>query len=234
MTAAGRSVTTRFPLPPRSMPPTEDPRPAPPPSGDDAERAPAKRVRRETLIQEAKAGSQSARGELFEQMSPALQGYLRRKVGQRLGRAVSISDIAQESFLRSFDELGRLERGAGMDDFKGLLYQHAQWLLGKAARKNRDFLGESVVGSPLPATLRDRQASMTTGEVTRADRRGWLQRQIERLGPEDAQILQMRGRGMSFDEIATELDLQVATAQKRCLRASRRLRTLLEGKSSEG
>ena len=180
------------------------------------------------LIERARAGDSQARGELYVHFEGTLRSYLDRKTGAKLARAVSLSDLCQETFLGALDALRVLPSGATLDDFRGILLRHALWTVGKQVEKHRAFRGESVLGEAVP-DARVPASEPSEGDVTRRDEAGWLAELVERLEAEQAAVVRLRLDGRSFAEIAAELSIREGTARQRYLRGSRALREMVEG-----
>lgn len=187
--------------------------------GDEAERA---------LLSRARAGERAARDELYVRFRGTLEAYLGRKVGARLGRAVSLSDLSQDSFLQALGGLERLPERATFDDFRGLLFQHARWVLGKQVDRHRDFVGESIAGEGA-ASGRAQPGPESAGSVTQADETAWLVELVEALPKEQADVVRLRLEGLSFSEVAERLGIREGSARQRYLRGSRELRRRVEG-----
>jgi RNA polymerase sigma-70 factor (ECF subfamily) len=181
------------------------------------------------LIERARKGDSEARGELYLRFEEMLRAYLDRRTGPRLARAVSLSDLCQETFVGAMDALRVLPTGATIDDFRGILLRHARWMVGKQAEKHRGFRGESVLGDGVAA---DRVAGNepSAGEVTRRDEASWLADLVEQLDPGQAAVVRLRLAGRSFADIAAELSIREGTARQRYLRGSRALRRMVEGR----
>ena len=181
----------------------------------------------QALIEAARRGDGPARDVLYRRFESQLRGYLARRVGSRLARAVSLSDLSQDTFIGALDAMRVLPGDATLDDFRGILYQHAQWVLGKQVEKHRGFRGESILGdAPLEAGTP--RAADTRGEVTRLDELEWLAALVERLPEDQRAVVRLRMEGCAFAEIAAVLGIQEDTARQRYLRGSLALRRLVE------
>ena len=178
------------------------------------------------LIVSARTGDRSAREELHRQFSKSLARFLRSQVGKKLERTVSISDLSQESFLRSFDAIEHLPEDASRGDFEAMLFRNARWVVGSHARKHDRFAGESADDQEGLGAGAQRGADRSAGSITRQDELRWFGEQIERLKPDQALVLRLRQQGLEFDEIASRLDLSEHAVRKRFLRAAVELRRL--------
>jgi RNA polymerase sigma factor (sigma-70 family) len=177
------------------------------------------------LVRAARDGDRAARERLFRLYSEPLRGWLRGNVGERLGRALSHSDLAQETFLRALDALKVLPDGAGLSDFEGLLYQNARWRVLKHAERHRYYEGESAAGAPA-SKAPDPDGDASAGVVTRTDESRWVRELIERLPSDQAAVVRRRLDGRPFADIGRELDITEETARKRHLRGTLALQRL--------
>ncbi|MEM7308952.1 MAG: sigma-70 family RNA polymerase sigma factor [Planctomycetota bacterium] len=172
------------------------------------------------LVGRAQEGSDEALGRLVEACSPAVRRYLDRRVGAHLRRFVSLSDMEQEVLLQGVRALDRLSPDASVDDFQALLQRHAQWVIGKAARRHRLSQGESEGGDA--GAPRHEGASL--GTVTRRDEARWLDERVDALAEPEARVVRLRLAGHTFAAIAELLGLGESAVRKRYLQAARRLR----------
>ncbi len=172
----------------------------------------------EEWIRRAQRGEQVALDALIEGASPVLRRYLERRLGQRLRRFVSVSDLEQEVLMQGLQGLRRLSPEATVDDFHALLFTHARWAVGKAARRNRNAAGESQRSAEpgLP--------SRSMGSVTRDDEAAWLRRRLGDLPDGQRAVVQRRLQGWTFARIAEDLGLREDAARKRFVAAARELR----------
>jgi len=178
-------------------------------------------------LRRAREGDSDAVEDLYRHFEAPLRRYLDRKTGAALARAVSISDLCQETFVQALGALRVLPAHATFDDFRGVLFRHALWMLGKHAERNREFVGESVLGER-SACDDAPQSERTSGELTRLDEIGWIREQLERLDPDHAAVLRLRFEGQSFAQIAAALDIREGAARQRFLRGSRELRRVMQ------
>ena len=199
----------------------------PPPSEKPGE--PHERESLTRVVASARRGDRNARAVLHERFADRLAAFLRGRVGPKLGRAVSISDLCQESFLRSYDALHTLPEGADGSDFEAILYRNARWVVGSQARKHKHFDGESAVDSGYAARIPDPDYATNSGVVTREDEVRWLEAQVARLKRDQAAVVRRRLEGMAFERIAEELDISEYAARKRFLRGALELRRFAEG-----
>jgi RNA polymerase sigma factor (sigma-70 family) len=180
------------------------------------------------LIAQARAGSKPAQDALLRYFVPVVLDYLGKRVGSRLVRYAGIEDLAQEVLLRGMNGLDHLRAEAQLEDFRAILFRHAQWVLAKRGRQAGEFLGETALGagdlSEAPIDLGARRHEVeSTGPVTREDRSQWMRSLLARLEPKYASALGLYLDGASFAEIAAQLDIEEEAARKRVLRATKML-----------
>ncbi|MBJ01570.1 MAG: hypothetical protein CMK00_01725 [Planctomycetes bacterium] len=172
------------------------------------------------LIGRALNGSTAAREQLLHLCTPELSRFVARSMGGHLKRAYSVEDICQDTFLRALGALDALPSGADYNDFRGVLYQHAHWVLARKGRQAGLFRGESAGD----ADRVEARANATEGEVTRADERAYLGAAVARLTPDLARVVRLRLDGLSFSEIAKATATPEGTLRKRFMRASKAIR----------
>ncbi len=161
------------------------------------------------LVARAQAGSRAAFDRLAERHYPAILRYLARKTGD----AELAADLAQETFLDAWRDLGRLHDG---DAFPRWLYRIARNNLLPAWRRrpatSLDALAER--GAEIPAVLRgedpaggcvERQAVLLTlGRLSDAARQALLLHTVH---------------GLSCEEVGLRLGISREAAKKRIGRA---------------
>lgn len=176
------------------------------------------------LLQRACAGDQAAWRQLVEQNSAALRRYLDRRMGTRMRRAYSASDLGQEVFTRLFQALPSAPDDATERTFRRWLYRHADWVLANRGHAARRHFGESVAGGSGGDAV-DPGQQRTDGEVTQRDQIAWARALLDRLPRKYGDVVRLRLDGLSFAEIGAALGLEEATVRQRF---SRVLRTLTE------
>jgi DNA-directed RNA polymerase specialized sigma24 family protein len=166
----------------------------------------------EGLVRAARRGDREAFGRLVERYSRAV---LARQLGWTRDAAAA-EDLAQETFLRAWQGLGRLEDlrafGSWLLSIGGFVGQ--EWFRRmKADQKARASLAPPVAPAGEPGS--DLPLAQALGE----------------LPSEAQQLLALRhDRGMSCEEIARELGRPLGTVTKTLSRAYHRLRTRLAKK----
>ena len=173
---------------------------------------------RDELVRRARESGGEALDELLAASSPAVRRFLRKRVGARLERFVSISDMEQEVLLQGEQILRRLPPDASLADFQALLFQHARWSVGKAVDRHRGSHGESsAAGGSVPGPSR------SMGTVTRRDEMSWFRSRVEELPEKQRQVVIHRMDGRTFREIGEDLGIGEDAARKRFLTAALRL-----------
>ena len=163
------------------------------------------------------------------------------RIDPRLQGRLDPSDVLQEAYLEASRQLGDLLRKEDVPFFL--------WLRGlvgsRLARLHRHHLGArrrdagrevpldrepapDVSSAVLAACLIG--AAEPSEEAVRAELRERLQAVLERLSPEDREVVSLRHfEQLSTEETAAVLGISAAAAGKRYVRALTRLRRLLDG-----
>jgi RNA polymerase sigma-70 factor, ECF subfamily len=171
------------------------------------------------LVLLAKGGDRSAFGELVAKYA----GVVRALTAARLGRGADAEDAAQETFLRAFDRLDRLddpERFAGW--LSTIAVNSALMRLRSADRRRAASLAAlpsepAAETAPVGAPLED------------AEDRERLAALVATLDEKTQVVLALRFREeMAVKDIAAQLGDQPPAVAMRISRALRRLRTLME------
>jgi RNA polymerase sigma-70 factor (ECF subfamily) len=162
------------------------------------------------LVQAAREGNRAAYDELVSRYSRAV---LARQFGWTKDLTAA-EDLAQETFLRAWQGLGRLRDarafGSWLLSIGGFVGQ--EWL--------RRKLAEQKARVALPAAPPSRREDAPDLPLARA---------VGELAPEVQQILALRhDRGLSCEEIARDLGRPLGTVTKTLSRAYEQLRTRLE------
>jgi len=166
----------------------------------------------ETLVRAARRGDRSAFDRLVERYSHAV---VARQFGWTRDTA-SAEDLAQETFIRAWQGLGRLEDvrafGSWLLSIGGFVGQ--EWLRRKQADQ------KARMNLSAPATVRHEEGPDPA-----------IARALAELAPEVQQLLALRhDKGMSCEEIARELGRPLGTVTKTLSRAYEQLRSRLARK----
>jgi RNA polymerase sigma-70 factor, ECF subfamily len=167
----------------------------------------------EALVRAARRGERGAFDRLVERYARAV---LARQFGWTRDAAAA-EDLAQETFLRAWQGLGRLEDvrafGSWMLSIAGFVGQ--EWL----RRKQLDLKARTTLAAP---------AAERQEEVRENGPDPVLARALSELSPDVQQLLALRhDRGMSCEEIARELGRPLGTVTKTLSRAYEHLRARL-------
>jgi RNA polymerase sigma-70 factor (ECF subfamily) len=167
----------------------------------------------ETLVRAARRGDRAAFDRLVERYAHAV---VARQFGWTRDGAAA-EDLAQETFLRAWQGLGRLEDlrafGSWLLSIGGFVGQ--EWL----RRKQLDQRARSSLAAPGGERHEDVRDEGPDPMLARA---------LSELAPDVQQLLALRhDRGMSCDEIARELGRPLGTVTKTLSRAYEQLRARL-------
>lgn len=174
-------------------------------------------------------GDQEAFRTLIERHQEQIFGYL---MGMVKNRAVA-NDLFQETFLRVVE---------AMQDRRGSYTHRGQWLswvmrIARNAaidhiRKQKKWADVSnddgEEGRSFWDTLSD-EAPRADEELHRAEQREWLDEHIQKLSPEQREVLLLRQEtDLTFREIAELTDVSINTALGRMRYALKNLRRMME------
>lgn len=200
------------------------------------------------LIIEAEAGSSQALGMAFEIYRDQLRKAIRLRVNPRVKTREDESDILQEAFLASSEDLARYAKEKKVPVyvwFRG----HVQQRLLAAHRKHLDrqkrdarrdvhlhekpptgFVDSHSIAGQLVGSLTSPSQSISKGEVRAA-----VQQIMEDLEPLDREIVAMRHfEFLKSNEIASLLNINESTASTRYLRALKKIKNDLDAKGIQG
>jgi RNA polymerase sigma-70 factor (ECF subfamily) len=182
------------------------------------------------FLQSAKAGSRSGLGKLLESFRPSLESMAVRRLGQRLRRRMSSSDLVQETMLSAGKEFDSF-RGASPDEFQN-------WLRELFHSRLVDGLRRHQVAEMRRQDLEDDRASLSgiADQNPTASKLAALNEDARQLlnalrdMPSEYQtILRMRYLDdRTFEDMAAELNVSVATVWRRFQEAVEGLQILLQ------
>jgi len=169
--------------------------------------------------------------QLVAEHGPALERYLTRK----LENPADAAEVAQEAFLRIY----RLDRPDQLDNARAFLFQVASNLAVDQLRRRSlhyRFLsteqGQQIDGEPA-----DVNASGASPEdiLAAKEKLARIYQAVEQLPMRQRQaFLLHRNSGLSYSDIARELDVSVSSVEKYILEALKHCRRELENYYSEG
>ncbi len=172
----------------------------------------------ELALLRAQRGEADACRALVERYQRPVFALLARLLGPRA--AASVEDLAQETFLKAFRALPGFDRSGPA--------RLSTWLLTIASRLAIDELRrQGAPAEPIDEQLPDECA---LGSFDRAGLRRALNKAAAELSPEQrAAFLLREAHGLSYEEIAVALGLELGTVRSRLSRARAALRMALEG-----
>jgi len=170
----------------------------------------------------AQRGEDAACRQLVTTYERRIFALLSRLLGPA-GRGALVEDLAQETFLRAFRVIAAFDRGGPA--------RLSTWLLTIATRLGLDELkkrGPRLV--PLDAIAQGvaAEGAGTGAEAERRELSGVLARAIAELGPEQRATLILREvHELTYEEVATALEVDLGTVKSRLSRAKQTLRAAL-------
>jgi RNA polymerase sigma-70 factor, ECF subfamily len=190
----------------------------------------------EGLLLRIQGGDKGAFDELFARHRAEVHEAVATRLGPSLRARLDPSDVVRETQLDAVKRLAEFIKRRPMPFRLWLLRTAIQRLMKlrrQASAARRDIGRER----PLPA-LNNSSSERTPAiavsglspsqQAVAADSASRLQAVLERLAEVDREILRMRAfEGLSYEEAATKLAIEPATARKRYGRALLRLRVLL-------
>jgi RNA polymerase sigma-70 factor (ECF subfamily) len=193
------------------------------------------------LLARLRAGGQHALAEEFSRHRDRLERMVSRRLDPRLNRRLGASDVLQQGFLDAARRLDDYLADPQMPFYVWLrflvrqqLLAVSRWHLGAKRRDARREQHAPMVDS------RDSDASAVaqrlSGRLTppsrvaaRSELHERLQAALENLAPLDREIIVLRHfDGLTNGEAAAELQLSVAAASKRYLRAIERFKAIAD------
>ncbi len=174
------------------------------------------------MLANARAGSESARNELFRQ----IQNYLGFVAGQLHNRALAgkfgVSDIVQQTMMCAAQELDGF-RGTTVEEFRSWL---RQILVNKVRDNNRHFaskrrnvaqeiaLDRSQSGNRVAIEIADSTAT-TSVEMAAGEDSSKIRKILEKMPDDMRLVVQWRNwEGLQFNEIATRMGISLSKAAK--------------------
>jgi RNA polymerase sigma-70 factor (ECF subfamily) len=194
----------------------------------------------EQLLRLARAGDDSARGQLLELYRNYLALLARLQIGRRLQGKVDPSDLVQEAFLkayRHFEQFHGNSEGALVSWLRQILLSHLVDLVRRHrdsrrrdVRLERDLAAELDHSSRhLDAALFARQSSPSE-QASHREQAVLLADALSRLPDDYREVLVLRHlEGLTFAEVAGRMGRSVDSVDKLWVRALDRLRRSLRG-----
>ena len=165
------------------------------------------------LIRRAQRGD----GEAFRQLVEAYQTQVYRLALRMCGESAA-DDVTQEAFLAAWRALPDFRGDCRFSTWLYRLTTNAgiDWLRREKRYRSTDDVTELELPDDAPSLQEQAEQSETQSAVRRA---------LSRLSEEHRQVLLLRElQGMSYEEIAGALDLDLGTVKSRIARAREKLR----------
>jgi RNA polymerase sigma-70 factor (ECF subfamily) len=179
------------------------------------------------LIADARRGDPAAFGALVRRYQDRLYPTLLRLTGQ----AQDAHDLLQDTFLRAYQKLGRFH---GDSSFYTWIYRIAVNLALSDRRKRRPIVGLPGRDDPEGGSAREPAADTSRTDpslpLEQDERDALVQRALNALSTESRAVVVMKDLdGLSYEEIATTLQIPIGTVRSRLHRARMELRDRLRG-----
>ncbi len=181
------------------------------------------------LVERAQAGERRA----FDQLAQALAPVIYRVIGALVKDPDDRADLMQEALYRAYRSLGSFRPGAPVTPWMATIAANAaRDHLRRLGRWRTVSLDETPALEPEVA-LCAAQANALDALATR-DHLARVDEAFQSLTEEHRAVLWLRaGEGLSYEEIASALDLPRGTVMSRLSRARRLLRAALAGAALE-
>jgi RNA polymerase sigma-70 factor (ECF subfamily) len=192
-----------------------------------AERNPSGRPSDEVdLVRAAQRGDQGAFAELVRRYQRAVY-----RVAYALTRNASdADDLAQETFVRAYQALGRFRSGEPLYPWLARIATNLAFSLFRRRRRRPETPLEPLVEAGMQWGV-DRDPA---DDVAERERRRHLQEAFGELKPEHQAVLALRVVDeLSYEEIASALGVPIGTVMSRLSRARTELKLRLKGKTGE-
>lgn len=177
------------------------------------------------LVLRARAGDQDAFGEIVRTYQRKVYG-----VAIRMTRRHEVADdIAQETFIRAYRNLGRFELGRPLAPWltkiaTNLAINH----LNGVARREQSLYTEDQPEGPRKNSSSSVSDCDPLSALESGERMAALERAMQQLSPEHRAVLILKvEEGMRYLEIAEALEISEGTVMSRLFRARQRLKELL-------
>lgn len=158
------------------------------------------------------------------QVIPRFVGALARRQG--LTGAQELSDVSQEATVIALE---RLERYHGLTPIEAWLHRICSLTLKGHARSRRRRATAPLDQEPMGATIEPAE------ELESSEQRALVREAIESVGGTEAEVLRLRHLdGLDFGDIASGLDIPLATCRTRYYRGLKKLQDRLSTSSGAG
>ena len=182
------------------------------------------RERENEIIAKVVAGDVNAYAELVEEYQTRVYNLALKM----LANDADAQDIAQEAFLKAYRALDMFRGESG---FSSWMYRLTTNLCIDFLRKEKKNRTDSITvvrnDEPEEQEIPDLRYNPET-ELERQELRGAIRSALMELNPEYRQAVVMRELGgMSYAEIADELEIELGTVKSRIARARQKMRSFL-------
>jgi RNA polymerase sigma-70 factor (ECF subfamily) len=167
-----------------------------------------------TLAQAAVLQDRQAIDVVWDRFAPQVRGLLRRCVGQD-----AVEDLLQDVFIRFFQSVATLREPAALRGFLiGIAVKVAMTELRRRRVRRWVSLFNSDTPPDPPAPLRDDDAREALARLYRV---------LDRVDPQTRLLFSLRHiEGMELKDVATALDVSLATVKRKLAAADQRVHTL--------
>jgi RNA polymerase sigma-70 factor (ECF subfamily) len=187
----------------------------------------------EQFLEKLRAGDAAAFNRLVEERSGDIYALLYRLTED----PEEARDLTQETFLQAFRNITSFR---GEADLRTWLYRIAvnqarnRWRWWKRRRRDRTFSLDAPAGegydAPLSAELANEHAPNPERQALARERERALHAALKSLSRPYREVIVLRDiEGLSYEEVALALDLNVGTVKSRLSRGRNELRRRLEG-----
>lgn len=173
------------------------------------------------LVRAAQAGDQAAFAEIVRQHQRSIY-----RIAYGLTRnAADADDLAQETFVRAYQALGRFRVGEPLHPWLARIAVNLAYSLHRHRRRRPETSLEPLVEAGKQWGVDDDPAD----HAAHAERQAHLREAFEELTPEHQAILVLRVvEGLAYDEIAQTLNVPAGTVMSRLSRARAELKARLK------
>jgi len=178
------------------------------------------------LVRAAQAGDAKAFAEIVRRYQRAIY-----RLAYGLTRSSSdADDLAQETFLRAYQALGRFRVGEPMYPWLARIATNQAFSLFRSRRRRPETPLEPLVEAGRQWSAEDDPAE----ETAEREHRARIQSAFAELKPEHQAVLVLRAvQDLSYEEIATTLQIPLGTVMSRLSRARAELKSRLVSKTGE-
>jgi RNA polymerase sigma-70 factor (ECF subfamily) len=178
------------------------------------------------LVEAAQRGDQASFGEIVRHYQRAVY-----RVAYGLTRnAADADDLAQETFVRAYQAIGRFRVGEPLYPWLSRIAVNQAYSLHRRRKRRPETSIEPLVEAGRQWAVDDDPAD----HADRGERQTQLQEAFEELSPEHQAVLTLRVvEGLSYDEIAQSVGVPPGTVMSRLSRARAELKARLRARIGE-